>query len=119
MNIKYFSETDTALIEFTNNIVSETREISENIYIDFDSNGNIVNITIESGKVILSEKSAWELEVQSIDSSISSNLMLNKKFLSCIDEDKDVEFNIFENFMLIQDENSNLMLSFEQSFDDD
>lgn len=45
--------------------------------------------------------------------------MLNKKFLSCIDEDKDVEFNIFENFMLIQDENSNLMLSFEQSFDDD
>jgi hypothetical protein len=79
----------------------------------------IVNITIESGKVILSEKSAWELEVQSIDSSISSNLMLNKKFLSCIDEGKDVEFNIFENFMLIQDENSNLMLSFEQSFDDD
>ncbi len=50
MNIKYFSETDTALIEFTNNIVSETREISENIYIDFDSNGNIVNITIEHAK---------------------------------------------------------------------
>ena len=46
MNIKYFSETDTALLEFTNNIVSETRQISENIYIDFDSNGNIVNITI-------------------------------------------------------------------------
>jgi uncharacterized protein YuzE len=50
MNIKYFSDTDTALLEFTNHVVSETREISENIYIDLDSNGNIVNMTIEHAK---------------------------------------------------------------------
>jgi len=34
MNIKYFSDTDTALIEFSDNKTEETRKISENIYID-------------------------------------------------------------------------------------
>lgn len=79
----------------------------------------IVNITIADGKVIMSERAAWELEVQKIEVSRTANLMLNKRFLSCIDESQDVEFNIFDNFMLISKENSNLMLSFEQSFDDD
>ncbi len=47
MNIKYFHSTDTALLEFSEKAVSETREISENIYIDLDRNGNLVNMTIE------------------------------------------------------------------------
>ncbi len=47
MKIKYFEETDTALVEFLSNDVTETREISENIYIDLDANGNLVNMTIE------------------------------------------------------------------------
>jgi uncharacterized protein YuzE len=34
MKVKYFSDTDTAHIEFTNKSVHETKEISENIYID-------------------------------------------------------------------------------------
>jgi hypothetical protein len=79
----------------------------------------IINITIDSGKVLFSEKSAWELELQRIESDRNANLMLNKKFLGCINDSNDVEFSIFDNFMLIQEENSNLMLSFEQSFDDD
>jgi uncharacterized protein YuzE len=36
MKIRYFSDTDTALIEFSNVPVSETKEISENLYIDLD-----------------------------------------------------------------------------------
>ncbi|MFP4641242.1 MAG: DUF2283 domain-containing protein [Dehalococcoidia bacterium] len=36
MRIKYFNDTDTALVEFTENLVKETREISENVYIDTD-----------------------------------------------------------------------------------
>ena len=32
MRVKYFSDTDTALIEFTDSDVQETKEISENIY---------------------------------------------------------------------------------------
>jgi len=50
MKIKYFNDTDTALVEFTENTVVETREISENVYIDIDKNGNVVSITIEHAK---------------------------------------------------------------------
>ena len=32
MKIKYFSDTDTALLEFSDAEVAETREINENIY---------------------------------------------------------------------------------------
>ena len=79
----------------------------------------IININIDHGKVVFSEKAAWELEIDSIDDDRNSHLMLNKKFLGCISDTKDVEFSIFDNFMLIQEENSNLMLSFEQDFSDD
>ena len=32
MKIKYFNDTDTALLEFSENAIKETQEISENIY---------------------------------------------------------------------------------------
>ncbi|HQE60583.1 MAG TPA: DUF2283 domain-containing protein [Spirochaetota bacterium] len=51
MKINYFSDTDTALIEFSQSSVSETKEINENIYIDLDENGNLVNMTIEHAKL--------------------------------------------------------------------
>ena len=44
MKVKYFSDTDTALLEFTDNPVAETREISENIYADLDQQGNLVSM---------------------------------------------------------------------------
>jgi len=47
MNIRYFEDTDTAIFEFTENAVNETKEVGENIFIDLDDKGNIVNITIE------------------------------------------------------------------------
>ena len=72
---------------------------------------------VNKGKVVFSEKSSWELEVDEIEDR-NAALILNKRFLSCINDKLDVEFNIFENFMLIKDENSNLMLSFEQNFED-
>lgn len=48
MKIRYFS--DTALIEFSNVTVVETKEISENLYIDIDGKGNLVSMTIEHAK---------------------------------------------------------------------
>lgn len=79
----------------------------------------IININIINGKVILSENTSWELEIDSIDVERNANLMLNKKFLSCINGEVDnIEFNIFETFMLIKDDISNLMLSYEQDFED-
>ena len=50
MKVKYFLDTDTALVEFSNREVSETKEINENIYIDLDSAGNLVAMTIEHAK---------------------------------------------------------------------
>ena len=50
MNIKYFSDTDTALLEFSGKNVNETREISENIYIDLDAEGNLVSMTVEHAR---------------------------------------------------------------------
>lgn len=47
MKIKYFSDTDTALVEFSDHEVAVTNEINENIYIDLDSSGNLVAMTIE------------------------------------------------------------------------
>jgi uncharacterized protein YuzE len=50
MRVKYFSDTDTALVEFVGNEVAETKEISENIYVDLDSRGNLVSMTIEHAR---------------------------------------------------------------------
>ncbi|MBU1338890.1 MAG: DUF2283 domain-containing protein [Acidobacteria bacterium] len=61
MKVKYFSDTDTALIEFSNNIVHETKEISENIYIDIDKKGNIISMTIEHAKA---NAGLWEFSYQ-------------------------------------------------------
>jgi uncharacterized protein YuzE len=47
MRVKYFSDTDTAHIEFRDDFVHETMEIGENIYIDVDIQGKIVSMTVE------------------------------------------------------------------------
>jgi len=50
MRVKYFPDADTALMEFTDNEVAETREISENICADLDRRGNLVSMTIEHAR---------------------------------------------------------------------
>jgi uncharacterized protein YuzE len=64
MKIRYFPETDTALIEFSNKSVIETKEISENLYIDLDEKGNLVSMTIEHAKdkASISEISFLQME---------------------------------------------------------
>ena len=47
MEIKYFSDTDTLLINFANQEIVETRDINENILIELDEQGNLISITIE------------------------------------------------------------------------
>ena len=61
MRMKYFSDTDTAHIEFTDKPVHETREVSENVYIDVDEKGNIVSMTIEHAK---DSAGLWEFSYQ-------------------------------------------------------
>jgi len=47
MRIKYFEDTDTTLVEFFSKTPVETQELNENIYLDLDSNGRVVSMTIE------------------------------------------------------------------------
>jgi uncharacterized protein YuzE len=47
MRIKYFEDTDTMLIEFSDRDVAETIEISENFYAEVDEEGRVVALTFE------------------------------------------------------------------------
>ncbi|MBI2434082.1 MAG: DUF2283 domain-containing protein [Candidatus Hydrogenedentes bacterium] len=47
MKIHYFTETDTALLEFADAAPEETRALSDSVYADFDKKGNMVALTIE------------------------------------------------------------------------
>jgi uncharacterized protein YuzE len=47
MKIRYFSGTDTLLIEFREAPVAETRDLDEDTLLDLDADGNICGITIE------------------------------------------------------------------------
>ena len=79
----------------------------------------LIDINVSNGDVMLSETSAWSLNIDKISTDINENLILNKKFLNSIEDDNLIEFHIFDNFILLQNENYNLMLSFEQDFNDD
>lgn len=47
MKMSYFQDTDTLYIEFKEADVVETRDLDENTLLDFDSDGNIISITVE------------------------------------------------------------------------
>ncbi|NTV47745.1 MAG: DUF2283 domain-containing protein [Chlorobiales bacterium] len=61
MKVKYLLYTDTAHVEFTDKPIYETKEISENLYIDADEAGNIMSMTIEHAK---SNAALWEFSYQ-------------------------------------------------------
>ena len=50
MDIKYFSDTDTLLIDFSNDEIFETKDLNENILVELDRDGALVSMTIEHAK---------------------------------------------------------------------
>jgi uncharacterized protein YuzE len=64
MTIKYFRSTDTALLEFSNRPIEETREITENIYVDVDKDGNLVSMTIEHASQAASLPNVFVEEIE-------------------------------------------------------
>lgn len=67
MKIRYFPDTDTVLIEFSDAPVAETKEITENLYIDLDEKSNLVSMTVEHAKkqANISEVSFLQMEKSS------------------------------------------------------
>jgi len=68
MKIKYFEDTDTALLEFSERPVFETKEINENIYLDLDKDGNLIGMTIEHA---LSQANINEVSFQQINRQVA------------------------------------------------
>ena len=68
MKIKYFEDTDTALLEFSERQVFETKEINENIYLDLDEDGNLIGMTIEHA---LSQANIHEVSFQQINRQVA------------------------------------------------
>jgi len=50
MNITYFKDTDTLLVNFNNNEITDTKDLNENVLVEMDKNGNVVSMTIEHAK---------------------------------------------------------------------
>ena len=50
MNVKYFPDTDTLLINFSDKKILDTKDLNENILIELDEDGCLVSMTIEHAK---------------------------------------------------------------------
>lgn len=98
-------------------------ELSQSDFLDvkklasINSEDKTMLINVVNGVVTVSETSKWEIEVDKIDYK-NTQLTFLKKYLSNINADNSVvRFDIFETFILVKDQNSNLMMSFEQDFE--
>lgn len=50
MNVKYFPDTDTLLVNFSDRKIVETRDLTENILVELDEQGRWVSMTVEHAK---------------------------------------------------------------------
>jgi len=50
MKAKYFPDTDTLLIQFSNANIAETYDLNENVLVEIDKDGRIVSMTVEHAK---------------------------------------------------------------------
>ena len=50
MKVKYFPDTDTILVNFSDKKIVETRDLNENVLVELDEGGRVVSMTIEHAK---------------------------------------------------------------------
>ena len=50
MELKYFQDTDTLLVNFTDGEIVDTRDLNENILIELDKDENLISMTIEHAR---------------------------------------------------------------------
>ena len=50
MKVTYFPDTDTLLVAFSDRPIVETRDLGENVLVEFDEGGHVVSMTIEHAK---------------------------------------------------------------------
>ena len=50
MQAKYFSDTDTLLVQFSSHDIAETYDLNEDVLVEVDKDGHVVSMTIEHAK---------------------------------------------------------------------
>jgi len=50
MNVRYFPDTDTLLVTFSDRKIAETRDLTEDILVELDEQGRLVSMTVEHAK---------------------------------------------------------------------
>jgi len=50
MNVKYFPDTDTLLVSFSDRKIAQTQDLGENVLVELDDQGRLVSMTIEHAK---------------------------------------------------------------------
>ena len=50
MKVRYFPDTDTLLVNFSDRPIVETRDLNENVLVELDEEGRVVSMTIEHAK---------------------------------------------------------------------
>jgi len=50
MTVRYFPDTDTLLVDFSDRKVAETRDLTEDVLVELDEKGRLVSMTIEHAR---------------------------------------------------------------------
>ena len=50
MNVKYFPDTGTVLVNFSDRKITQTQDLGENVLVELDDQGRLVSMTIEHAK---------------------------------------------------------------------
>ena len=50
MKVKYFPDTDTLLVHFSDKLIVDTRDLNEDVLVELDEKGRVVSMTIEHAK---------------------------------------------------------------------
>jgi len=50
MNVRYFPDTDTLLVNFSDRKIARTQDLGENVLVEMDEEGRLVSMTIEHAK---------------------------------------------------------------------
>ena len=50
MKVKYFPDTDTLLVTFSDKTIVETKDLNENVLVELDDKGQVVSMTVEHAK---------------------------------------------------------------------
>ena len=95
---------------------SDFTDIKKLSSINSSDANRVLYLDVEEKNVKISERNIWELIVDEVEEE-ENHLIFNKAFLGFINETGvSIEFNVFPNFIFIEDDDSNLMISFEQDF---